>query len=139
MLAFHQVYEIPSWGSWTLIEIIWLATGLIALMFSLARIRSLVWDYQDAVAVGEDDLRLIARAHLRREVIRIAQGVAIVGIGLYVGLQEQMVPGPARVTTGGLVLTAGLIWIAAGIALQSALDWRARSQVIDILRSSRHA
>lgn len=129
--------EIPQWGTWTLIEALWLAAGVLALGVSSVRIRVLWWDYQDTRALGEDDLRLLARGYLRREIVRIATATDIIAIGLYVGLQAAPVPGPAYVTVGALVLTAGLIVVALLVSVQSILDWRDRRAIREAIRRSR--
>lgn len=128
--------EIPQWGTWNLIEIIWFASGVIALLFSGIRMRPLWWDVRDAWHANEKDLFILARGYLRRELVRIAQALCVVGIGLYTGFDEPLVPGPAKVTITALVITGALILISLLISVQSALDWRNRQEVKDIVRTS---
>lgn len=128
--------EIPQWGDWTLIEAIWFGAGLLALCVASLRVRALWLDYRYARALGAEDLHLLARGYLRREVLRIAQAVIVVSIGLYAGLQPPAIPGPARVSTVGLIITAGLIAIALLVAVQSSLDWHDRKVIRRILKGS---
>ena len=127
--------EIPQWSTVNLIELVWLCSGALALVFALARLRPLSTDYTNARASGEPDLVIIARGYLRREIIRVGQAASIIGIGLYAALEPPAIPGPARVSITGLVITAALISIALLVALQSYLDWRDREGVRWILRA----
>lgn len=128
-----RLIEIPQWGTLNLIEAIWLFSGLVALGFALLRIRSLWGDYMATKKIGQDDLCIIARGYLRREAIRIAQAITIIGIGIYAGLDPPAIPGPARTSITGLVLTAALILVSALVSIQSLLDWRDREEVRRIL------
>lgn len=124
-----RLIEIPSWGPATLIEIIWLASGILALVAAGLRIRPLFGDFLFARASRERDLYVLARGYFRREVIRIGQGLAIASIGVYTVQQPSLIPGPARTTVTGLVLTAVLIVISLLVTVQSVLDWRDREEV----------
>lgn len=121
--------EIPSWGNVTLIEAMWLISGLVVLTVSSAYLRPLSLDWMAAAASRRDVLRVVAAGNLRREVLRLAQGLAIAGIGIYVATQPTAVPGPAVTTVTGLVLTGALIAIALLVAGGSISDWHARGEV----------
>jgi hypothetical protein len=125
--------EIPQWGSATLIEVIWLLSGLLAFVFTNLRLPSLWHDYRDTTEMHEEDLCLIARGYLRREAIRLLQSICIVSIGLYSVSQDPATPGAARVSIAGLILTAGLIMVSLLVAAQSYLDWRDREDVRRII------
>jgi hypothetical protein len=131
------IIEIPQWGTVTLIETVWLASGLVAFVFAALRMRPLLADYRLAVEAGEDDVCIIARGYLRRETIRVAQAVCVISIGLYAAVDAPVVPGPARVSIVGLVITGVLITISLLVALQSFLDWRDRNEIRRILRGTR--
>jgi hypothetical protein len=124
-----RLIEIPSWGSANLLEIVWLASGVLALFIAGLRIRPLIRDFRIALATRERDLYVIARGYFRREVIRLSQAVAIISIGVYTAQEPQLLPGPARTSITGLVLTAVLLVISLLVSLQSVLDWRDREEV----------
>lgn len=121
--------EIPQWGNATIVELAWLASGLLALLFASLRLRPLSQDFHNARGSREHDLFIIARGYFRRELLRIVQAVAIISIGLYAAQEPPVVPGPARTTVTGLILTAVLIVVSLIISVQSILDWRDREEV----------
>lgn len=136
MIALHNhIIEIPSWGTLTLIEAIWLWSGLLALTFAGLRMSPLLDDYRLAGKTSERDLSVIARGYLRRELIRVAQACTIIAIGVYTALEPSSVPGPARTSVVGLVITAALILLSLLVSLQSYLDWRDREEVKWILEA----
>lgn len=130
------VITVPQWGTVTLIEAIWLASGLVAFALSLRRLPALLDDYRFAQMNQEDDLYVIARGYLRRELVRVLQAGAVISIGVYAAIQPSPVPGPAKITLVGLWLTATLISISVLVALQSYLDWRDREKVNRIIGGS---
>jgi hypothetical protein len=125
--------EVPQWENATLIEVIWLVSGLFALTLTLLRLPVLLRDYRYAQERGDGDLCVISRSYLRREIVRIAQAGAVIAIGVYAVLSPPLVPGPARISLVGLWLTGTLISISLLIGLQSFLDWRDREKVNKII------
>lgn len=128
--------EVPSWGTMSLIEALWLGSGLTALVFALLRMRPLWDDMRNVRDLKEDDLCVIAKGYLRRELIRLAQATCVISVGLYSAAEPSAIPGPTRVSIVGLVITTVLITISALIALQSYLDWRNRTAIKRILEGS---
>ena len=129
--------EIPQWGNVTLIEAIWLASGVLGMLVSLLRMSPLRRDYLNARAIGDQFLRVLARSYLRRESIRIAASGAIISIGVKVCWDPPPVPGPANVSIVGLWLTATLLAVALSFSVQSILDWRDRKELRRILGEPR--
>ncbi len=125
--------EVPAWGTMTLIEAVWLASGLLALIVTGRHLFPLYDDWRVAKSTGRPVLEKVAWAYVRREIIRMAQGLCLVTVGAYAALQEQAIPGPAVVTITGLVLTVILLILALLISLQSVMDWRTRGEVQDLL------
>lgn len=125
--------EIPQWGNVTMVEAIWLTSGLLALAVSSLRLPALIRDLHYAQWLGDDDLCVIARGYRRREIVRILQAGAVIAIGVYAAAEPPVIPGPARITWVGLWLTATLISMSLLVALQSLLDWRDREKVKRII------
>lgn len=121
--------EIPEWETVTLIEAIWMSSGMIALFLTALRMPPLVRDSRNARELHERDLYVIARGYLRRELIRMTQALCVISIGVYAAVEPSAVPGPARISIVGLVITGVLIAISLLVALQSYLDWRDREEV----------
>jgi len=135
MIAFHNsLIEIPEWGTINLIEVLWLASGLMALTFASLRIRPLWVDYELSKRVGDADLCIIARGYLRRETLRIVTALAITLIGVYSVLTDPAIPGPARVSVAGLLITVGLFVISLVVSINSILDWHDRVRTMEIVR-----
>lgn len=132
-MIFTTLIEIPQWHTFTIIEAIWLFSGLLALAISGFRLRPLLNDLAVARKTGERDLYVIARGYLRRELVRVGQALCIVGIGVYSASEPPAIPGPAVVSIVGLVITAVLLVISFLVSLQSYLDWRDREEVRKIL------
>lgn len=132
MLA-TTLIEIPSWGTMTLIEAIWLASGLLALIFTIFHIGPLYDDWRVSKLTGRLVLSKVAWGYVRREIIRMAQAVCLTTIGVYAAVTEPVTPGPAVVSVVGLVLTGVLLCLAFLVSLQSLLDWRTRSEVQDLI------
>lgn len=125
--------EIPSWGSMTLVEAIWLASGLIACLFTGMHIEPLYEDWLLARNTERPVLGAVAGGYLRRELIRFIQGVMLTTIGLYAAIEPPAIPGPAVVSLVGLVLTAVLLSISFLVSVQSVWDWRTRQQIQDLV------
>lgn len=120
---------IPAWGRVTLLEAIWLASGVMAVMFTLAHMRALVEDYLAAAGTGRPVLSAVAWAYLRRETIRFLQGLCLSVIGIYACWQPSPAPGPSKVSVIGLVLTFVLFSLGLLVSLQSHWDWKTRHEV----------
>jgi hypothetical protein len=136
-LAATLLIPVPQVGNASVIEIIWFAVGLVAWVFSLLSIPQVVTDYVVASHSPNADTKLgrarclLARGHVRREVIRHMQAIIIVGVGVY----AMVTPNPrASVTVAGLVLTAGLVGLASLVAFQSWLDRIQRKHAEEVLR-----
>jgi len=129
---------IPQWGTVSLIEAVWTLVGLVAVIVSGLSTPKVLVDYivaKHAPPSALSDARvLLARGHVRRELIRLAQGLIILGVGLFADLT----PNPfTSITLAGLVLTTGLVSLAALVALQSTLDKIQRAQAEELLEQTR--
>ena len=137
VLAATILVPIPQWGTVSLIEAVWTLVGIIAIMFSLWNLPRVVVDWvlaRHATGGQWTAARiLIARGHIRRELIRFAQGVIIFAIGVYADIQPNLVP---QVTILGLIITAGLVLLAGLVALQSYLDRIQRKQAEEVLQEA---
>ena len=129
MVVGATLIEVPAWGSISLIEALWTATGLGMIVLSLWALPRVVedWIITRRVPGHYSEARtLLARGHIRREAIRLVQGAIVTAVGLYASL----VPGvtdPVVVTPATLVLTAGLLSLGALSGLQTILDRRVRN------------
>lgn len=123
--------EIPSWKTVTLVEAIWLVSGLAVVLFCSFHIRPLYRDWQ--AVLEQPALRAIASGYLRREIIRLLQGLCITGIGAYASTQPPVVTGLAFISIVGIVITSALVGLALSIAVQSAWDWRTREEIQDLV------
>lgn len=123
--------EIPQWGSATLIEVLWFASGIMAMAYCVAHVNALVDDYLLTLGLREDrpQLRVAARGNLRREGVRFVIGGMIAGLGLYSMLQPAVVPGPARISFVGLLITTVFLGISFSTALMSWWDWHDRGTI----------
>jgi hypothetical protein len=136
LLASTLLIPIPQWGTASLIEIIWFAVGLCAFILSLVSTPKVLTDYgiskeapDRGSVVGEARL-LLARGHVRREVIRLLQSGIIMSIGAYALVQPNVF---TKITVSGLILTAGLVALAVLVALQSLLDRNQRRHAEEVL------
>ncbi len=124
---------IPQWGTATLIEILWLVTGII--MVGVAGVYALPRVYGDYVITSRvpdaftPSAVIIAKGRIRRELIRIAQGVIVFCIGAYACLVPSPIPGPAIISLTGVILTVGLFMLGLLTAVQSVLDRRDATNV----------
>lgn len=74
-------------------------------------------------------LREIAWGYLRREIVRLASGLAILGVGGYAAVMPNAIPGPSFITPIGIVITFVFFFIAYTSAIQSLWDWKMRHTV----------
>lgn len=123
-----RLIEVPAWGNVTLIEALWLSSGIFAVLFTMLHIRPLYDDYVGARLSGREELMLVATGYLRREVIRLLQGLCLTTIGVYAAVQPSPL-GRNVVTVTGLVLTGVLLTLAVLVTVQSVWDWRTRHHV----------
>lgn len=136
VLAASRLWEIPSWYNANLLEIIWTLIGVLMITVSTAVLPRLVTDYQLISLMSEevrDAAHVLAHSHIRREVVRLVQGVIMTIIGVYGCATPHPVPGPVIVTTASLVLTAGLFSLGVLTIVQSVLDWRQRTRAEALL------
>lgn len=137
-----RYWEVPSWGTVTLVEAIWLFSGLMAIAFSIFHLKPLYDDYILARFSKRPALRLSAGAYFRREIIRFAQGICLTIVGVYACWVPNPLPGPAVVTVTGLILTCVLLLLSILVSAQSALDWRVRHEVQHLIlegQNGKHA
>lgn len=125
---------IPQWGDISLIEAVWTLIGVAALVVSLISLPKVTVDFIVAKHAPPSRLAdarvLLARGHVRRELIRVAQAMIILGIGVF----ADVTPNPFHsITLTGLVVTVGLVGLAALAALQSLLDKVQRDQAEALL------
>lgn len=114
---------VPQWGNVSLVEAVWLAVGVIALFVSSISLPKVIVDLIVASHAPPSILAsarvLLARGHVRRELIRWAQAWLIVGIGIVAALT----PNPlTSITMTGLTIVLGILGIGGLVALQSLLD-----------------
>lgn len=123
--------EVPSWGTISLIEALWTLSGVVMLAASAWALPKVLGDYVITRRVPghySEARELLARGHVRREAIRVVQGLIVLGVGLFAAFTDPVSPGPVVTTPLGLVLTAGLFMLAILTAVQSVLDRRQRDQ-----------
>jgi len=128
---------IPQWGTVSLIEAIWTLVGILAVLVSLLSLPKVVVDFIVAKHAPQGKLAaarvLLARGHVRRELIRLAQGIIILSVGIFADLQ----PNPlTSITLVGLAVTTGLVALAALVGLQSLLDRLQREQAEALLKEA---
>lgn len=132
---------VPQYGNASLIEIIWFAVGLIALLVSSISIPIVIGDYavsKEVVRFTTDDVImaqarvLMARGQLRREIIRLAQAFII----FIIGVEAMLQPNPVHhaVTLTGLFVTIGLVTLAILVVFQSGLDHLQRKHADELIR-----
>ena len=129
MLIATTLVRVPAWGDITLIEAIWLAAGLLAMFVTIFHLGPLYDDWRVAKLTGRVVLAKVAWGYVRREIIRLAQGVCLTAIGMYAAFEPPAIPGPAVVSIVGIVLTCVLLALSLLVSLQSLLDWRTRDEV----------
>jgi hypothetical protein len=129
MIATYYMH-VPQWGPLTLIELLWLLSGVLALLFCGSHFREL---WRDRVAARGSERRplvIAARANLRREVVRFLIGCDIAGFGIYAAVLPNPRPGAAYISIVGLILTVLLLAIAFSTALMSYWDWHDRGEIL---------
>ena len=124
--------EIPQWHGITILEAIWTVVGLITVILVLCMLKIVTegWLSTPEGTIERD----ASRAYVRREVIRLLQGLCVFGVGIYVTFWVDSPPGPAYTTIAGLIVVIALFAIAILVALQSLWDWQARNRIIKELR-----
>ncbi len=135
VLASTLLLPVPQWGNVSLIEMVWTIVGTLALFATLWSLPKVTTDYILAKHATVGPLAearvLIARGMIRREVIRLAQALIILMIGLYADFQ----PNPyTKITLVGLVLTGGLVALAVLVAVQSYMDKLQRDAAEHVLK-----
>lgn len=108
---------------------LWLLAGVSATLFCVSHLRVLVEDWVFAAKADSEVLREIAWSYLRREMVRLVQGLLISGIGIYAALEPPARPGPAVVSVVGIILTAVLLLLAFSTSLMSWWDWHDRKKI----------
>jgi hypothetical protein len=127
--------EIPSWGSASLIEIVWTLIGVGVIGVSLYALPRVVADWKLAKRGQRGPaMTLLARGHIEREFLRLAQGFIILAVGIYAAITPSIVPGPVVISLTGLVITAGLLLLGVLVAVQSIRDRQRRTAAERILR-----
>lgn len=121
--------HVPAWGTVSIIEAVWLLSGVVAVVFTLLHLKPLWLDYVAARLVGEPVIVATAWSYFRREVIRFIQAAAILSVGVYAAVTE----GLPYVTPAALVFTVALFVISAAVSAQALLDWRTRKLIVDLL------
>jgi hypothetical protein len=132
-VAATTLIEIPSWGTASLIEIVWTLCGVAVIVFSVYGIPYTISLWRTAVQQGDEVMEILAGGYVRRESFRVIQGVLIAAIGVYGCVIGQPRPGPVVVSPVGLFLTCGLLLIGATIAAQSMLDRRQQRRTTELL------
>lgn len=125
------IIEIPGWGDVSIIEAIWDFIGAASAAIILYSLYPVYVDWRNASGI----LRPIAGGYFRREVIRLVQAIAVLGIGIYASLTPPAFHNHDYTTPTGIVLTFALFVIGVGIGLQSFLDKRLRSHLLGYLES----
>lgn len=119
-------------------ELIWTLSGFVVVILTLTNLIQV--SKQMALTPfahdGERLIYLIAWGYVRREVIRLAQALGVLVIGLVAMVQDSPA-GVNKTTILGLILTTVLFLICLGIGLQSQLDRNQRQDIEDILREER--
>lgn len=122
-------WNVPHWGTVTIIEVAWLLMGFVAAVTCLYMLRVLLGDVR-RVKHGPVTLRIVARSHLRRELVRLVQACAVVALGLYSIVTETS---PPVITPTGLFVT-GLLFLVAFVSIvQSVWDQHDRQRIISAL------
>lgn len=137
MLA-TTLIEVPQWGNATLIELIWLMSGVFAMLFTAAHFPPLLKDYKTSKITNNRVVILMAQDYFRREVLRCLEGSLIVIVGGYASLTKPLVPGPAFITIVGLVITIVFLLFGTFVSIQSAWDWHSRTEIKHLLTLPRN-
>ena len=127
------MWEIPSWKTITLYEIIWILSGLIAITFTSLHLRPLYLDWNIARNSNRPALTAAAAGYLRREILRFGQGACILVIGVYAAAKAPALPGPVILSPVALVLTIVLVTLSLLVSIQSILDWRTRHIIQELI------
>lgn len=126
--------QIPAWGNANLVELIWLGSGLVTILYTASHLGELARDLKAARTSRRVGLSQVAWGYLRREIIRVVQGVCISVIGVYAVSQPPAIPKLGDfVTPAGLILTGVLFAQGLLVSGQSFLDWRTRRSIQESL------
>ena len=126
--------EVPTWGTMNLVEFLWLLAGAGAMFFPAIHLRPLYRDWLAAQIANLPIIQLVAAGYLRREIIRLLQGVCITAIGVYASVSDS--PIGDMVTVTALVITGVFLSLAALVTVQSIWDWKTRGQVQHLIDAS---
>lgn len=134
-------WHIPEWGNLTLIEAIWLLSGIVTILACVRHLPTLYADWRLARKLTQGDgskkyLEVVSFSYVRREAVRLLQGSLIVGLGIYAWLQPPPPNGATIVTPVGLMVTAVIVLIGASAAVQSWWDQHTRVQILAILETT---
>lgn len=132
------VYRVPEWGNATLIELLWLAMGLAGIAITLPNFIRLtsVKTMLEVVSLLDERRKeaaiLIFHAHIRRELLRLVQMAAVVGLGIW-AVTQASVTTPTYITWTNIIVTT-IFFLVIGInVFQSFQDALIRREVTAIL------
>lgn len=113
----------------TLLEILWVAIGLVGLFFTVSNLRDINRNIEAVRKLNGnrlphyDQMLIVAFGHYRNELFRVGKTVTIIALGvLTMGLRNAS----SGYTTAGVAVTIGFFMIALLIVLPSILDKRQR-------------
>lgn len=130
--------RIPAWGTANIVELIWLLGGITTVIYTCSHLPELARDLAAAAGSSRRALREVAWGYLRREVIRILQGVCISVIGIYASVTPPAIPSAGDfVTPTGIILTCVLFLQGLLVVGQSFWDWRTRRNLRHLLEAER--
>lgn len=112
-------------------ELGWTVVGLVGVLVGASNIRDSIRDLASlaAAAHGNEDDADIAVSHLRADVVRISELVAVITIGVLAMTVPTPNPAPP-VTPLGWVFIIALYWIEIGLTLNTVLDRRLRRRLL---------
>lgn len=132
------VYKIPQWGNMNLAEAIWMLSGFLTLLVTSSHLLTLWGDWVQQMVLEREIHSQVAWDNLRREILRFAQGSVPAGIGVYACLTPPPIPGPAVISTAGLLITIMFLTSSFITCLQSHLDWKGRDKVTRLIQEGKN-
>lgn len=138
-MSILDLIHVPYWGDATLLEILWLASGLLATYWTLANVQD-SWKDRRSLRLIEADpavhdrhyqmIKLSAQGRLNSQLVRLVISLLIVATGI-VGIFQ---PNPLRgaTTLTGLTVTVALVLIGLLTAGRSYFDWRQRNLLYEM-------
>lgn len=105
-------------GSFSALELLWTATAVVGVVFSLQNAREALADFM-ALGGKINGRRRLSLGDIRREAVRLLIYAVSIVAGIIAGLQPARPGGPS---TAGLVITLILVLIALLQLSQSVLD-----------------